>query len=246
MPIKIVVCLGFVGAGVAAAVSYYFTPKYTRVGYEPDQPVPYDHQLHVDKLGLDCRYCHSFVESSGKANIPSSSTCWNCHQHVQKESPKLEPIRRSIDETYENYDGQPVKWVKVHKTPDYAYFNHSAHINRGVSCKSCHGKVNEMPVVYHHESQSMGWCLDCHKAPENHLRPLDKVFNLNWEPADENRGDFHEYVASKSSKERANELIPVTGEAGDKALTQKEIGAALKEIWGVHPPSPNNCAGCHR
>lgn len=246
LPIKIVVCLGFAGLGVSAAVSYYFTPKYTRVGYQPDQPVPYDHLLHVEKLGLDCRYCHSFVEVSGKANVPSSSTCWNCHQHVKKDSPKLEPIRRSIDETYEKYDGKPVEWVKVHKTPDYAYFDHSAHVNRGVSCQSCHGKVNEMPVVFHKEPQSMGWCLDCHRAPENHLRPLDKVFDLNWKPEDENRQGFHDYVSSKAGIEKANELVPVAGEAGKKELSQKEIGLALKEIWGVHPPSPNSCAGCHR
>jgi len=246
LPLKIVACLAVVGGGVALGVTYYFTPKYTRVGYEPSQPVPYDHQLHVGQLGLDCRLCHSFVEVSGHANVPTSETCWNCHRHVKPTSPKLEPIRRSIDPTFEGYDGKPVEWVRVHKTPDYAYFNHSAHVNRGVSCVSCHGKINEMPVVRHDQPLSMGWCLDCHRAPEKSLRPLDEVFNLDWKPSDENRGDFHEYVAGKVGKDRANSLVPVAGEEAGKELTQQEIGGALKDIWKIHPPTPNNCAGCHR
>jgi len=136
IPLKLAVCAGIAGIGVVAAVTYYATPKAQRVGYMPAQPIPYNHELHVQQLGLDCRYCHSFVEHSGHANVPTANTCWNCHQHVKKDSPQLEPLRRAIDETYENYDGKPIEWVRVHQSPDYAYFNHSAHVNRGVSCEN--------------------------------------------------------------------------------------------------------------
>ncbi|MEM0897500.1 MAG: cytochrome c3 family protein [Verrucomicrobiota bacterium] len=246
LPLQIVAALGFLAVGVATAVTYYFTPKYTRVGYQPDQPIPYDHQLHVNQLGMDCRYCHSFVEDTGHANVPTSQTCWNCHQNVKTDSPLLEPLRQSIDPNYENYTGEPIRWVKIHATPDYAYFNHSAHVNRGVSCVSCHGKINEMEVVWHHEPQSMQWCLDCHQNPEEHLRPLDHVTNLDWEASDENRIDFHQYIASKTDEEKAEELVPVEGDAATKELTQEEIGQALKVAWHIMPPSSMNCAGCHR
>ncbi|MES2709544.1 MAG: cytochrome c3 family protein [Verrucomicrobiota bacterium] len=174
LPLKLLVCIAFIGLGVSAGVAYYFTQSYTRVGYQPSQPIPFSHQIHAGQLGMDCRYCHSFVEQSGAANVPSSDTCYRCHQHVLPNSPLLEPLRESVA------TGKPLEWVKVHKTPDYAYFNHSVHVDSGVSCVSCHGKINEMPVVFHHESQSMSWCLDCHREPEKHLRPLDKVTDLNW------------------------------------------------------------------
>ncbi|MEN9283026.1 MAG: hypothetical protein RLZZ179_519 [Verrucomicrobiota bacterium] len=178
LPLKLLIALGFVGASVAAGVTYYFTQEYTRKGYMPSQPIPFSHEIHAGQLGLDCRYCHSFVEKSGHANVPGSNTCWNCHQHVKTNSPHIAKIKESVE------TGKPMQWVKIHKVPDYAYFNHSVHVNSGVSCVSCHGKVNEMPVVFHDQSQSMGWCLDCHRAPENHLRPLDKITNLNWTAKD--------------------------------------------------------------
>ena len=247
LPLQVVVALGVMGLGVSAAVSYYFTPKYTRVGYQPDQPVPYDHKLHVGQLGMDCRYCHSFVEKSGHANIPAASTCWNCHQHVKLGSPKLEPIRKAVDKNYEGYDGKPVEWVRVHRAPDYVYFDHSAHVNRGVSCVSCHGDVGEMRVVHHAEAQSMSWCLDCHKNPEKHLRPLDEVFNLKWQPEDLSRKDFTDYLAGKADAATVAELLPIPKNGkDDEPLSQEEIGSALKELWKIHPPSPNNCSGCHR
>ena len=148
LPLKIAVCAGTAAAGVALAFAYYATPKTLTVGYQPSQPIPFSHKIHVDQLGLDCRYCHSFVDVSGHSNVPTGSTCWNCHQHVQRDSPKLAPLHKSMDPTYPGYDGKPIEWVRVHKSPDYVYFNHSAHVNRGISCQSCHGDVNKMEVVY--------------------------------------------------------------------------------------------------
>ncbi len=185
LPIKLVVCAGVVGAVLTAVVWYYFTPKYTRVGYQPIQPVPFPHSLHVTQLGMDCRYCHSFVEVAAHSNVPNTQTCMNCHSQVQKENPKLLPVRQSWA------SGEPVEWVQIHKTPDYAYFNHSVHVNRGISCYSCHGDINHMDLVKEKQPLSMSWCLSCHRAPENHLRPENKVFDLDWKPGPgENQHDI--------------------------------------------------------
>ena len=174
LPIKLVVIATVLGTGVTAGVWYYFTPKYTRVGYQPVQPVAFSHEIHANQLGMDCRYCHSFVEVAAHSNVPNTQVCMNCHSQVQKDNPKLQPVRDSWK------SGQPIDWVQIHKTPDFAYFNHSVHVNRGVSCFTCHGPVNHMTTVYHYQPQSMGWCLDCHRAPENFLRPPQQVFNLDW------------------------------------------------------------------
>lgn len=181
LPIQLLIALGFLGAGVAAGVTYYFTPKYTNVGYQPTQPIPFSHKIHAGDLKMDCQYCHSYVGQSGVANVPSSNTCWNCHQHVKTNSPHIQKIKDSVE------TGKPIEWVKIHKVPDYAAFNHSIHVNSGVSCVSCHGKINEMTVVHQDQNLSMGWCLDCHRNPEPHLRPLDKVTKLDWKPEDSSK-----------------------------------------------------------
>ncbi len=178
LPLKLAFCGGVLGALTIAGVWYYFTPKYTRVGYQPDQPVSFDHSLHAGQLGLDCRYCHSFVGVSSHSNVPTTQTCMRCHSAIKAQSPKLTAIRESWE------TGRPMNWVRIHETPDYVYFNHAAHVNRGVSCKSCHGQINEMKVVRHDQPLSMGWCLACHRNPEKHLRPLEEVYNLDWKPAD--------------------------------------------------------------
>ncbi len=200
IPLKLVFCGAVLGGLVTLAYWYYFTPDYARVGYQPNQPVAFDHSLHANQLGMDCRYCHSFVEVSSHSNVPATHTCMKCHSQVLKESPKLELVRRSYE------TGESIPWVRIHKAPDYVYFNHSIHVNRGVSCYSCHGSVNKMEVVWHDQPQSMGWCLDCHRAPEKHLRPLDQVYNLDWKP-DPNAGQ-----------------------------TQIAIGNELKQRWAINPP----------
>jgi hypothetical protein len=154
------------------------SPKTTDVGYQPTQPVEYSHALHAGKLGIDCRYCHTSVENTAFAAVPPTQTCMNCHTNFKPDSPKLIPIRESA------VSGMPVEWVKVHDLPDYAYFNHSAHINKGISCVSCHGRIDHMEVVRQVETLAMGWCLTCHRNPELHLRPVDEVTNLGWEPPD--------------------------------------------------------------
>jgi len=159
-----------------AIVTFGFSPRTTDVGYAPLQPVPYSHALHVGRMGVDCRYCHTTVEDAAFAAIPPTQTCMNCHASVRASSEKLIPIQESYA------TGLPVRWVKVHDLPDYVFFNHSAHVRRGVGCVSCHGRVDAMEVVSQVEPLSMGWCLDCHRNPERHLRPPEAVTDMGWTP----------------------------------------------------------------
>lgn len=181
LPVQIIVYLCVLGCIATAAAQYYMTPKYTRVGYAPLQPVPYSHAKHVGELGLDCRYCHSTIDTAGAA-IPTSQTCMNCHNQIKTAAPSLAPIRESFQ------SGKPVAWVHVHVMPTYVYFDHSIHVNRGVSCVECHGKVNEMDVVTQMKPMSMGFCLDCHRAPEKHVRERADIYNLDSKTIFETQG----------------------------------------------------------
>jgi len=163
-------------AGVVGFFWYYGSPKYTDVGYRPTQPVPYSHKLHAGDLGIDCRYCHSMVESSPTANVPPTKTCMNCHMLILPQSEKLLPIRESFANRI------PMRWVRVHKLADFVYFNHSAHLSAGVGCADCHGNVAEMETVTQMQPLSMSWCLDCHRKPEAHLRPREDLTNMKWTP----------------------------------------------------------------
>ena len=165
----------FAIVGAISFVWYYFSPKYTDVGYRPKQPVEYSHKLHAGDLGIDCRYCHTGVENQAHANIPPTQTCMNCHTLVKPESEKLELVRASFA------NGEPIEWVRVHNLPDYVYFNHSAHIHAGVGCISCHGNIAQMAEVTQAEPLSMGWCLECHRNPGPRLRPTNEVTNMEYE-----------------------------------------------------------------
>ncbi len=169
------------GLGIAiltgvAAYSYFTLPVVLDTGYRPEQPVPYSHKLHAGNLGMDCYYCHNTVMKAGHAAVPSTETCMNCHTRVKTDSALLAPIRKSYA------TGEPVKWVKVHILPDYAYFNHSAHVTVGVSCVSCHGRVDQMVEITQVKPLNMAWCLDCHRNPAPNIRPAEFVTKLDWEP----------------------------------------------------------------
>jgi hypothetical protein len=168
--------VGAVGALIYLVVFawYGLSPKTTAVGYAPTQPVPYSHAVHVGQLGIDCRYCHSTVELGAMAALPAADTCMNCHKMIRTTSTALTPVRQSAS------GGASLAWVRVHKLPDYVYFNHSAHIRRGVGCVSCHGRVDKMETVRTAEPLSMGWCLACHRAPEAFLRAPDAVTKMDW------------------------------------------------------------------
>jgi hypothetical protein len=176
LPAVVALALALAGAGATGGVWYYFSPKHTQVGYAPRQPIPYSHRLHAGQLGLDCRYCHVNVERSAVASIPPVQTCMNCHSLVRTTSARLAPLREAWEHN------RPIEWVRIHRLPDYAYFDHSVHISAGVGCSSCHGRIDQMDVVRQDQPLSMGWCLECHRNPSQHLRPRDQITNMEWRP----------------------------------------------------------------
>jgi hypothetical protein len=165
--------VGIVTWGWAELItSRYFTEEKIPV----EQPVPFSHRHHVSGLGIDCRYCHTTVEVSPFAGIPPTATCMNCHKQVWSTSNMLEPVRASLREN------RPIQWQRVNSIPDFVYFDHSIHVNKGVGCETCHGRVDEMPLTWKEHSLFMSWCLACHRNPEKHLRPVDQVFTMGWKP----------------------------------------------------------------
>ncbi len=148
----------------------------TNTGITRDQPVPFSHKHHVNDLGIDCRYCHDGVTKSSFAGMPPTKTCMNCHQQIWVGSEMLEPVRQAYKED------KPLKWERVHRLADFVYFNHSVHVNNGMGCNTCHGPVDDMPLMYQHGTLLMEWCLNCHRQPEQFVRPRDEVFNMQWQP----------------------------------------------------------------
>ena len=211
MPLLLLAVAGAAGAGVALGVTIYFTPKYTSVGYQPVQPVPFSHNIHAGQLGLDCRYCHNGVEKSWFANLPGASTCMNCHSVVLKDDPRLQIVRDSAA------NNTPINWVQIHRVPDYVYFIHSVHVTRGISCVECHGRIDQMDEVHRAESLSMKFCLNCHRDPASHIRPVDKVTNLGWQ---------------------------WSTNAAEAAQLQEVNGKKFVHDWKVE--SLQSCSACHR
>jgi hypothetical protein len=187
------------------------SPDTRAVGYQPQQPIPFSHAVHAGRLKLDCRYCHSTVESAAFAAIPPTQTCLNCHASIKSDSPNLKLVQQSFE------SGDPISWIKVHDVPDFVYFNHSAHINKGVACESCHGRIDQMAEVRQVESLSMAWCLECHRAPEQHLRPREFITAMGWD------------------------ALESTGKS------QEELGPELAEAHRVQPMHfMTSCSTCHR
>lgn len=150
------------------------SPYVTQVGIAHEQPVPFSHDHHVAGLGIDCRYCHTSVEDSSFAGVPPTSTCMNCHRQIWNTSEMLAPVRASLA------DGTPIVWRRIHDLPDFVRFDHSIHINKGVGCESCHGRIDRMPLTWKAEPMTMEWCLSCHRAPEKFIRPRSEVFSMGW------------------------------------------------------------------
>lgn len=168
-----------IGAGLAFD-RLQRSPFVTKEGEVLQQPVPFSHDHHVGAMGIQCQYCHTSVETSSFAGIPPTATCMNCHKQVWNDSPMLEPVRASYQ------TGEPLEWTRIHDLPDFVYFNHSIHVAKGVGCETCHGRVDQMPLMYQHASLQMEWCLECHRNPEEFVRPREEVYTMGWErPADD-------------------------------------------------------------
>jgi menaquinone reductase, multiheme cytochrome c subunit len=222
---RLVILLGL-GAGAAVVYgglvyAYGTLPSTLNVGYSPAQPVPFSHQLHAGQLKMDCRYCHTTVDKAGHAAIPATGMCINCHSGadasgqtkytaVHSASLKLLPVRESYT------TGKPVQWERVHDLADYVYFNHAAHVNRGVSCVECHGRIDRMERVWQDKSLSMSFCLDCHRDPAPRLRPQSEITNLAWVGPDLN----------------------------DEAAMQAHLEMIQREYGDIH--ASTNCSTCHR
>ena len=170
--------LFLVGLALIAVLAVARSPYMTRQNFTREQPVQFSHKHHVGDDGIDCRYCHTSVETSAVAGIPPTKTCMNCHSVLFNNSSYLDPVRDS----YRN--DKSIEWVKVHRLADFVYFNHSIHVNKGVGCSTCHGQVNQMPLIFQANTLLMQWCLDCHRDPEPVLRPKDQVFNMDWKAPD--------------------------------------------------------------
>jgi hypothetical protein len=174
--VSIVLVLAFLGFLGWVVTMLYLSGYHTKQGDFVEQPFQFSHAHHVGGMGIDCRYCHTSVEESAFANIPSTKTCMNCHSQIWTNAPILEPVRASFR------DDKPLSWVRVYDLPDFVYFNHGIHVNKGVGCVTCHGQIDKMPLVYQQNTLMMNWCLDCHRNPAKYVRPRDQVFNMNWEP----------------------------------------------------------------
>ncbi len=174
--VSIIAVLALVGGGLGLVMAIERSPYVTREGVVYEQPVKFSHDHHTAGLGIDCRYCHTAVEVSSSAGIPPTETCMNCHKQIWVDSPMLEPVRASYR------TGEPLRWNRVYDLPDFTYFDHSIHVAKGVGCISCHGKVNEMPLLKRASSLQMQWCLDCHRDPAPNLRPPSEVTNMDWQP----------------------------------------------------------------
>jgi hypothetical protein len=202
------------------AMEFQRSPYVTYAKVARPQPVPFSHQHHVAGLGIDCRYCHTSVEVSNFAGIPPTATCMNCHRQIWTGAPLLEPVRESFK------SGKSLVWTRVNDLPDFVYFNHSIHINKGVGCNTCHGPVDRMPLMYNYASLQMEWCLDCHRVPEKHLRPRDQVFNMEYKPP--------------------SGSAPVTFD-GKEYTDQLDLGTDLVKKYKLRTVADiTSCSTCHR
>ena len=202
LPTAVVLLGPGVAVGAIFVVWYWFSPWYTDVGYEPQQPVEFSHKLHVGDIELDCRYCHNTVEYGAVAAIPPTTTCMNCHSMIRKGAQSLAPIQASFD------TGDPVPWVRVHQLPDYVFFDHSAHLNAGVGCASCHGRIDTMRRVRMVKPLSMAWCFDCHQGEyEDHIRPADHLTDMDYDPIAAN----YDYLADPDRQRELNPPIHCSG-----------------------------------
>jgi len=219
------------------------SPWVTRQGQRPDQPVPFSHKHHVQGLGLQCQYCHVSVEKSSYAGIPPTKTCMNCHAQIWTNASLLEPVRKSWA------TGESLVWTKVHDLPDYVYFNHSIHVNKGLGCASCHGRVDQMPLMYEQNTLQMEWCLNCHRDPAKNLRPVSQVYNMAWEGPSKEKPVWCAVNGEQPGTPTAQTVDCKTSEPGKTEVASLSLGGvklpgmqAQLEGAGSAMPVPANYA----
>jgi hypothetical protein len=245
-PIARAVILGLpvIAGGTGVSLAAFYRSQYaTGAGETRPQPVAFSHAHHSGQLGIDCRYCHTSVEFSANANVPPTKTCMNCHQQIWQGADLLEPVRSSYKAD------APIVWERVHNVPHYAYFNHSIHVSKGVGCVSCHGRMDQMNLTVQTQTLLMEWCLACHRAPENHLRPRSEVTSMTWTP-DQPGPDGKKRVFTRDDLPNRGRLDggrdnPLLGT--ERPTNQADLGALLKEEYRVRQQEViTNCSMCHR
>ncbi len=230
----------FAITGVSLAV-FYRSSYATGVNEILEQPIPFSHLHHVGQLGIDCRYCHTTVETSSFANIPPTKTCMNCHQQMWVGADLLGPVRESYAKN------EPIHWKKVHNLPEYAYFNHSIHVSKGVGCYSCHGQVDQMPLMFQSKSLLMEWCLKCHRNPENNLRPKEEITSMTWTPNDLLDSSTKELNTNSELSKEFKEWCEKNKIVIKESVPQKDLGLFLKEKYHVRDAiTLTSCSNCHR
>lgn len=237
----------FILAGVAAAGGIFVRSSYvTQVDEVRDQPVPFSHDHHVSGLGIDCRYCHTSVDQSAFAGMPSTEVCMGCHSQVWKNSPLLAPVRDSFR------TGEPLAWTRVHDVPDYVYFDHSIHVAKGIGCESCHGRVDKMPLMRKAEAMHMEWCLDCHRHPELAVRPLSEIYKFG-ERRDEHPGISPEVTfGSAQPTGGSSETLEPERQPKNRGLQEgfaankTDEGLQLVKQYGIVTKQLTDCIICHR
>lgn len=228
-PRYILLAMLFGGAALTWSVYWWGSPYNTDVGYAPKQPIPYSHALHAGQLGMDCRYCHAYVERGPHAGVPPTQTCMNCHSQIKTDSQALAPLRESWK------SGNPVAWKRIHKLPDFAYFDHSAHLGVGVGenraaigCESCHGRIDTMEVVHQVKPLSMSWCLECHSNPAPNLRPVEAITKMGWS-------------ADPAWRDRQVQIAATLKPPGSLTRAQVKLADGSYQTLATA-----GCSGCHR
>lgn len=219
---------GFIALGLGLCILmlgalYYMNFFVTE--YEPVQPVRFSHKLHAGELNMDCTACHSAAMRSPRAGIPDTKSCMGCHQHILPNSPLITPLRQAADPLYPGYTGEPIRWVIVNRLSGHAYFNHMAHVNRGVGCTDCHGDVSGMERIKAPRDARMRWCMDCHRNPAPSLRPLEEISNSAYSVQD--------YLLKR----------PVMNTHGQRITEPATFGQFLMQQWKIQPKT--DCTACH-
>ena len=215
------------------------SPWVTRQGQRPDQPVPFSHKHHVQGLGLQCQYCHTSVEKSSYAGIPPTKTCINCHAQIWTNAALLEPVRSSWA------TNESITWTKVHDLPDYVYFNHSIHVNKGLGCASCHGRVDLMPLMYQQNTLQMEWCLNCHRDPAKNLRPVSQIYNMAWEAPSKEKPVWCAAGGEKAGKPTAQSVDCQTSDPSKGGVQVASLSFAGLMMGGQDPNQPLSVEGVH-
>ncbi|MCC6342160.1 MAG: cytochrome c3 family protein [Bryobacterales bacterium] len=223
--VSIVAVLLLAGGAGYALMGVNRSPYVSRAKIPFDQPVPFSHKHHVAGLGIDCRYCHTTVERTAFAGIPETETCMSCHSMIWTNAKILEPVRQSWA------TGKSLEWTRVHDLPGFVYFNHSIHVNKGMGCSECHGRVDQMPLMYQENTLYMEWCLDCHRNPEAHVRPRDKVFQMDYKHPECLPG-----LEGGEGKEAEKPKEP--------CVSQQELGRKLVAEYKIQKLT--DCYTCHR